>query len=65
MIHAKKHYTVEYLVQQGVITMASAEEKKAFEKKADINSKADAFASKTAAEEAKERKAKASKLVEA
>jgi protein involved in sex pheromone biosynthesis len=52
-------------VQQGVITMASAEEKKAFEKKADINSKADAFASKTAAEEAKERKAKASKLVEA
>jgi hypothetical protein len=60
MVMAKKKYTVDYLVEAGVIKPASAEDKKAFKEGKDINTLAD---KQTAEFEAKE-KAKANALAD-
>lgn len=51
-VWAKKHYTVDYLIDSNVIGPCNAEDRKKFEAKQDINSKADKAAEKNAREEA-------------
>lgn len=48
MIYAKKEYTVDYLIESGVIVPATESDIAKFKKKEDINSKADALATKMA-----------------
>lgn len=57
-----KNYSVEYLIENGVIVPATKEEKKQFEAGQDINSQADKRAEKTAREEAAKDQARADKI---
>lgn len=59
---ADKEYTVQFLLDSGVISLASSEDRERFKKKEDINSEADKIAKKNAELEASQTAARKERM---